>query len=263
MKESTPTFTLQIDRRLPRAQQVYDALREAILTLQLTPGTPIGENWICMQCGVSRTPAREALIRLMQDELILVFPQHGSFVSPIRLRKVIEASFIREALEISILKMASAVWTSADTVAVSEILDRQRQHAANNDHQAFFSEDQNFHHYFAQVAGAEGMSAIINDTATHLVRIRRLTHPIKGRMEQAISDHQRILDQMAAGRLDEAITELSLHLSQVFRTFDLVVEQQPQYFEDFSGVRDDIPHAMRHYLASYVRPHEVSSADCK
>lgn len=251
--DTDTAFSIQIDRRLPRAAQVYQALREAILELRLKPGTPISENWICQQCGISRTPAREALIRLTQDELIMVFPQHGSFVAPIRLKKVIEASFVREALEISILKMAIAVWRPADTKAASAILDCQRLHAANNDNKSFFIEDQKFHHYFAQVVGAEGMSTIINDAATHLVRIRRLTHPVKGRMEKALIDHQKILDQMAQGNVDGAIAELTLHLSQVFRTFTMVAEQRPEYFQDFNGVRDDIPEAMHRYLSSYVR----------
>jgi DNA-binding GntR family transcriptional regulator len=256
--QTAKLFSFRIDRRMARAPQVYRALREAILELRLKPGAPISENWICQQCGVSRTPAREALIRLTQDELIVVFPQHGSFVAPIRLKKVIEASFIREALEISILKMASAVWTKADTAAATAILDRQRMHAANNDHPAFFIEDQNFHHYFAQVAGAEGMSTIINDTATHLVRIRRLTHPVEGRMPQAIRDHQNILDQISGGNVDAAIAELTQHLSQLFRTFNLVAAHKPEYFEDFNGVRDDIPEAMRRYLSSCVRPQGAS-----
>jgi DNA-binding FadR family transcriptional regulator len=114
-------------------------------------------------------------------------------------------------------------------------------------------EDQKFHHYFAQVVGAEGMSTIINDAATHLVRIRRLTHPIEGRMQKALIDHQKILDQMAQGNVHGAIAELTLHLSQVFRTFIMVAEQRPEYFQDFNGVRDDIPEAMRRYLSSYVR----------
>ena len=256
---SPSLFSLQIDRRLPRAAQLYSALREAILSLQLKPGTPISENWVCQQCGVSRTPAREALIRLTHDELIVVFPQHGSFVAPIRLKKVIEASFVREALEISILKMAHSVWTKADTKAVKAIIDRQRVHASNNDHPAFFNEDQNFHHYFARIAGAEGISAIINETATHLVRIRRLTNPVEGHMQHAIADHQNILDHIGTGDLDGAIAGLTQHLSQVFRRFDLAVEQQPEYFEDFNGIRDDIPEAMRRYLSSYVRPREASA----
>lgn len=258
MQTSSP-FSLQIDRRIARAPQVYQALREAILDLRMKPGTIISENWICQQCGVSRTPAREALIRLTQDELIVVFPQHGSFVAPIRLKKVIEASFIREAMEIAILKIASAVWTKADTDAATGILDRQLIHVANNDHPAFFNEDQNFHHYFSRVAGAEGMSTIINDSATHLVRIRRLTQPVEGHMQQAMDDHQNILDQIICGNVDAAITGLTQHLSQVFRTFNLVAQQQPEYFEDFNGVRDDIPEAMRRYLSSCVRPHKASS----
>lgn len=44
-----------------------------------------------------------------------------------------------------------------------------------------------------------------------------------------------------------------MHLSQVFRTFTLVAEQHPEYFQDFNGVRDDVPEAMRRYLSSYVR----------
>jgi len=261
--EIDTAFTLQIDRRLPRAAQVYHALREAILELRLKPGTPISENWICQQCSISRTPAREALIRLTHDELIIVFPQHGSFVAPIRLKKVIEASFVREALEISILKMANAVWQPSDTAAASAILDRQCLHADNNDNKFFFLEDQNFHHYFAQVVGAEGMSTIINEAATHLVRIRRLTHPIEGRMQKALIDHQKILDQMAKGNVDGAIDELTMHLSQVFRTFTAVAEQQPEYFQDFNGLGDDIPEAMRRYLSSYVRTDATNSDEAQ
>jgi DNA-binding GntR family transcriptional regulator len=250
-------FLLGIDRRLPRAPQVYQALREAILELQLKPGTPISENWICLQCGVSRTPAREALIRLTHEELIVVFPQHGSFVAPIRLKKVIEASFIREALETSILKMASAAWTEADSVTAAAIIDRQRTHITSSDYPGFFLEDQNFHRYIATVAGAEGMLSIIDDTATHLVRIRRLTHPFVGRMQQALTDHKYILEQLSQGNVDAAITGLKQHLSQVFRSYNLIAQTQPEYFEDANGMRDQIPEAMRRYLSSYIRPDEL------
>lgn len=254
--ETSPSlpFTLQIDRRLARGPQVYQALRMAILDLKLKPGTPISENWICQQCDVSRTPAREALIRLAQDDLIVVFPQDGSFVAPISMKKVIEASFIREALEVSILKMAGAVWTESNTAEANAILQRQRQHAANDDNQSFFKEDQGFHHYFAKVAGAEGMSTIINDTATHLVRVRHLTHPMKGRMKHAIIDHQNMLKHIGDGDIDGAIGGLRQHLSGVFQAFGRAAEIYPEYFKDISGKTEEIPEAMRRYLSSYVSP---------
>src|ERR1700694_3488526 len=105
---SSLPLAFDIDRRLPRAPQVYATLRESILDLRLRPGTPISENRICELAEVSRTPVREAIIRLAQEELISVFPQQGSFVAPIRLTKVVEASFVREALETSILRLAHA-----------------------------------------------------------------------------------------------------------------------------------------------------------
>lgn len=245
-------FEIQVDRRQARGPQVYKGLREAILDLRLSPGTPISENWVCQQCAVSRTPAREALIRLAQEELIVVFPQEGSFVAPISLKKVIEASFIREALEISILKMAGQVWTEADTQAAEEILERQRMHAAQGDNPAFYREDQGFHHYFATIAGAEGMSTVINETATHLIRIRKLTHREEGRMQQAIEDHEAILRHVASGDIDLAIQAITQHLSRVFQAHNRAAERYPEYFKDRGGRIEQIPEAMRRYLSSYV-----------
>lgn len=247
-----PSFEVQVDRRQARGPQVYKALREAILDLRLLPGTPISENWVCQQCDVSRTPAREALIRLAQEELIVVFPQEGSFVAPISLKKVIEASFIREALEVSILKMASQVWTRADTDAAHDILERQRVHAERGDNAAFYREDQGFHHYFATVAGAEAMSTVINDTATHLIRIRKLTHPEEGRMQQALQDHELILQHVSSGAIELATQAVTQHLSRVFQAHSRAAERYPDYFKDRGGRVEQIPEAMRRYLSSYV-----------
>jgi hypothetical protein len=72
-------------------------------------------------------------------------------------------------------------------------------------------------------------------------------------MQKALLDHQKILEQMARGKVEGAINELTMHLSQVFRTFTVVAELHPEYFQDFNGIRDDIPEAMRRYLSSSVR----------
>jgi DNA-binding GntR family transcriptional regulator len=251
MNTSTPValpLAFEIDRRRPRAPQVYATLREAILDLRLKPGTPISENRICQQAEVSRTPVREAIIRLAQEELISVFPQQGSFVAPIRLKKVVEASFAREALETSILMLASAVWTGTNTEAAEEILQRQRNYAAAGDHLAFFREDENFHFIFAKVAGVEGILNIIRDAATHLVRIRRLANPVAGHMEQAIAEHQFVLENLHNGATEKAITTLRQHLSRVFTTLTRLSQSYPKYFEDQGGHQAAIPEAMRRYL---------------
>jgi DNA-binding GntR family transcriptional regulator len=226
---------LNIDPRLPRAQQVYAALKEAILDLRLPPGTPVGENAICQQTIVSRTPVREALIRLAQEDLIAVYPQQGSFVAPIRLQKVIEGSFVRESLELSILRLASERWSNANTEETEAILARQRACATRKDQRAFFREDENFHTHFAEVAGMSGVVQVIQDATTHVVRVRRLGVPVAGHMERVVSEHQAVLDNLKAKDTTQAAASLKLHLSRVYNAVVRLSERHPDYF-DVSGV---------------------------
>ena len=246
---STLPIEIAIDRRRARAPQVYEALRDAILDLRLKPGTHVSENSICRQSKVSRTPVREALIRLAQDELISVFPQQGSVVAPIRLKKVIEACFVREALEVSILRLAAAVWTSEDSAIVDAILDRQQRHAADGDYRAFFREDESFHYNFARVAGLEDISAIIADSITHLVRIRRLADPTEGHMERAISEHREVLECLRRGDTESAVAALTQHLSRVVQTMMRLSNRFPEFFGDLGGQAETIPAAMRRHLS--------------
>src|SRR3954453_21778457 len=98
------------DRRRQVWDQIYDALKKAIVSLDLPPGASISENRLCRQIGVSRTPVRAAIIRLVEDGLIEVFPQKGSFVAPIKLSAVRNNHFIRKALELAVLRRASEIW---------------------------------------------------------------------------------------------------------------------------------------------------------
>jgi GntR family transcriptional regulator, rspAB operon transcriptional repressor len=243
--------TFNIDLRQPSAPQIHAALREAILDLRLVPGTPISENMICQQTVVSRTPVREALIRLAQEDLIAVFPQRGSHVAPIRMQKVIEGTFVRESLEISVLRLASACWTKAHLAAAEVILAKQRAHAAAGDHLEFFREDEAFHAHFAVVAGVSGVTQIIGDAATHVIRVRRLAHPVPGYMGRAIAEHQAVLDSLRDGAIDAAVGAMRQHISRVVNSMlASLSERFPDYFEHVPNSAHRIPEAMRRYLAA-------------
>ena len=250
-KPSIFPVNFNIDLRQPSAPQIYAALREAILDLRLVPGTPISENMICQHTVVSRTPVREALIRLAQEELIAVYPQRGSIVAPIRLQKVIEGTFVRESLETSVLRLASECWTDAHFAAAEAILAKQRAHAAAGDHLAFFREDEKFHRHFAVVAGVSGVTQIIGDAATHVIRVRRLAHPVPGYMERAILEHQTVLDNLRNGAIDDAVAALRQHISRVVNSMLAnLSERFPDYFERAPNSASQIPEAMRRYLTA-------------
>lgn len=96
-----------IDPKQPIGAQVYALLKKMICNLSLQPNEALSEKELSVRLGVSRTPVREALIRLADETLVDVFPQRGTFVSPIRTNEVLEAQFLRETLETAVVRRAA------------------------------------------------------------------------------------------------------------------------------------------------------------
>src|SRR3984885_13653032 len=98
---------IAIDRGRSVPPQVYDVLREKILTVQLKPGESINERWLADWLGVSRTPIREAINRLSANGLIAIVPNVGTSVSLINVARVREFTLIRTSLESMIVRLAA------------------------------------------------------------------------------------------------------------------------------------------------------------
>src|SRR5689334_14891947 len=99
--------TAPLDRRVSAATQLYPKLRELIVTAVLRPGEPLSEARVAEQFGVSRTPVREAFKRLAEEGFLRIYPQLGTFVSPIQLDAVADSQFIRETLECRAVVLAA------------------------------------------------------------------------------------------------------------------------------------------------------------
>ncbi len=87
------------ERAGSKAEQVYEAVKEAILSGELEPGQAIDKLALCERLGVSRFPVSSAIGRLAFERLVRIEPQHGSFVAPISAGGVREHLFVRRALE--------------------------------------------------------------------------------------------------------------------------------------------------------------------
>src|SRR5271156_408155 len=133
---------LRIDRSRngaagPASRQVYRALREAIIIAQLAPGQRISENELAERLSVSRTPVREALIRLQDERFVQIVPQLGTFVTPISTAAVEDAQFIREALECAAVRLAAVRADSDDIAALGGLVRRQEEVVAQSDFERF------------------------------------------------------------------------------------------------------------------------------
>jgi DNA-binding GntR family transcriptional regulator len=95
---------IQLDRGRQAAPQVFETLREMIISLALTPGAVLSRANLLEQFGLSQTPIRDALLRLAEEKLVDIFPQHATVVSAIDLRLAYQAQFLRRAVELEVVR---------------------------------------------------------------------------------------------------------------------------------------------------------------
>src|SRR3569833_231466 len=111
--------------RTTSAKAIYRDLQQQIVTMTLKPGTALGEQMLADRYGVSRTPVREAVIRLSEERLVDVLPQQGTFVSRLDIALIPEAVVIRQALEGATVQEAARVATAADINLLDDVLAEQ------------------------------------------------------------------------------------------------------------------------------------------
>jgi GntR family transcriptional regulator, rspAB operon transcriptional repressor len=229
--DSALHLPITLDPRRQVSAQVYEALKKAIVSLRLPPGSSISENRICRHIGVSRTPVREAIIRLVEDELIEVFPQKGSFVAPIKLSAVRENHFSRKALELAVLRRAAESWSAAHGAKARYIVDRQAAALGAEDFDDFHALDEAFHRSFCVAAGLEGVWSTIQIIKARVDRVHRLA-AVQGRLPIVITEHIAILDALDAGDAEKALQRLEYHLDQAPTMLEMLIGKHEKYFVD-------------------------------
>ena len=127
------------------AARVYRGLRQDIVALKLAPRTRLSEKELSLQLGVSRSPIREALLKLADEGLVWIRPQSGTAVAPISIRDVYDGQFVREALECAGVEKAIANLQDEHCVWLRGILAEQRHHLRAKDEDAFFQSDEAMH----------------------------------------------------------------------------------------------------------------------
>ena len=101
--------------------QVYNILKENIIQANLKPGTQVSEQELGDELKVSRTPVREAMIHLAQEELVEIIPQKGTYISKINIEAVEESRYMRQILEVDITKAAAVEFPESLFFSFEEI----------------------------------------------------------------------------------------------------------------------------------------------
>lgn len=234
-RAKTPARAASVRGATTAAAAIYRALRDDIVSMRRKPGKPIVEKQIAEARGVSRTPVREALLRLADEGLVDIFPQSGTFVSRIPVAALPEAILIRKALEQATARYAARQADPAQVAQLRTSLALQREALEAADTQRFHDADEAFHALIAEVAGYPGFWTLTQQVKVQVDRFRRLTLPAPGRMASVIDQHTAIVDAIAAHDADGAAERMTVHLDGLLTSIESTRISNPCYFHESKG----------------------------
>jgi GntR family transcriptional regulator, rspAB operon transcriptional repressor len=210
---------------------VYAALRDAIVGAAFVPGQRLSETELAERYGVSRTPVREALVRLRDDRLVEIVPQLGTYVTRISREAVGDAQFVRESLECAAVRLATAHARSDDLAALEAILERQREASLAGDVDRFYVFDDELHRSLCDLSGHGIAWSLSQRAGGHLNRIRRLSMTDPAYIDEMIAEHVLVIEAIERGEPQQAEQTLREHLRMVLASLPEIERAHPEYFE--------------------------------
>jgi DNA-binding GntR family transcriptional regulator len=222
-------------------------LRAAIVNLDLRPGEALVEKELCERFGISRTPAREAILRLADEHLLEIIPQTGTFVSRIPHEDLPEAMVIRKSLESTTVAAAAERASRSQVLVLASIVEQQREAAAKNDTRTFHLADEAFHAKIAEIARYPGIWRLVLQVKTQVDRFRQLTLLLPHRMEAVIREHEAVVEAISKADPQAATRAMAIHLDAVLpgperlREITAAYESSLGTSRTISGVRRQVP----------------------
>ena len=213
------------------ARRLERELREAIIRLDLPPGTRLTEQDIATKFGVSRQPVREAFICLDRAGLIAIQAQRGTVVVRISSQRMVEARFVREAVEVAIVRRSCATFDPAIRHEIDELLDAQSRAATRADRARFSRADESFHQALAAGCGMPSAWESLEDIKAHMDRVCHLTIPDVSSMQPLVDQHKAIIAAIDANNPDAAEAAMRHHLREILRALPRVAADNPDLFE--------------------------------
>jgi DNA-binding GntR family transcriptional regulator len=209
--------------------QIYAQLREAIIRNRFSPGDRISESEIARSCAVSRQPVREAFIKLASEGLVAILPQRGTIITKINYSAVLDARFLREAIEADIVSMLTS---EPDISLIRELRSQLKAQAAviRTDPQEFIGLDDRFHRTLADAAGKVGAWRLIEGLKSQMDRVRFLSlghFPVKKLIEQ----HKAVVDRIEIGDPQGANVAIRGHLREVLSDLPQILGANPDFFD--------------------------------
>lgn len=208
----------------------YRTLRNEIVSMELKPGVVISTQDIANRLNISRTPVREAFIKLQGEELLEISPQKATVVSRIDVDRLYQEWFIREALEVTNMRKFATV-ASGDTIASMRInIQEQYQALKDKDYVKYLELDNSFHQLEFLDTGEALAASLLVQMNGHYDRVRLITASFNDRAEHIVKEHERLVDCISQRDVEGAVVLLQQHIRELQSYQNMAMKMWPEYF---------------------------------
>lgn len=215
-------------------QSTYEQLKKDILTFALKPGDTVSAAKVANRYNVSRTPAREALVKLETEGLVDIIPQSKSVISRINLNKAKQEWFIRQSLEMA---MVGRVINHIQPEDIKEMKKYNKQMTKLMKHNPdittsyeYQCADNAFHAVTFRTAGEEMALSVISNNNANYSRLRFLTELEDSYQGRTVAGHDELISLLEKKDKEGYAKALSLHLGHIINDISYLERKYPNYF---------------------------------
>lgn len=230
MRDKTTFDAVEPLVRVSVTEQVFDALYNRILSLELPPKAKLSEAEVSKQLNVSRQSVRDAFYRLSVLGFLVIRPQRATIVSQISANEVYRARYLRTAIEIENITQACKIMGPGDWNALQLIIDQQEMAIKSGENEEFHTLDNAFHRAICDRSGVPYAWDAIQENKVHTDRVRFLALAFSA--QDSLTDHIAILDGLRARDVDAATSAVRTHLSRIEGAIAQLREQNHEWFDD-------------------------------
>lgn len=205
-------ISLKMDEYLPLRDVVFNTLRNAILTGELSPGERLMEIKLADKLGVSRTPIREAIRKLELEGLVVNTPRKGAEVANISAEDLRDVLEVRRSLEVLAISLACDKMTDETLELLYENIDAFKHSIHAKATSDIASVDVTFHDIIYKATGNNRLIQILNNISEQMYRYRFEYIKNKESWNRLVEEHMNIYQAIKNRDKDLAVKSILLHI---------------------------------------------------
>ncbi len=196
--------------------QVYHKLKRKIVSSELAPGTYLDEVHLCGELGVSRTPVREALVRLEEERLVVSFPRRGIMVTEQSMSAILELFHIRKVMEPELLKPCLVNYDRESLLAFRKKFETAVQKKEFREIKELHYQ---FHQYLNEKCEKRHVARLMGYVTDHFQRILTQRFYAEEALLKGAEDHIQMIDALLGKRYDDMIQILRDDISNMEKEY--------------------------------------------